>query len=109
MAATISCHKLVDIVVKAVVKAVDVGKPTAPTCPLPITYPSLGEANDPGTIGEKTVAEVEVLYLYLMLTCCYGINEVLLLTDVGKGQTFGGGNTLSPTLQKMPDNADMLT
>jgi hypothetical protein len=31
-----------------------------------------------------TVAEVEVLYLYAMLTCCYGINDGLLLTDGGK-------------------------
>ena len=56
------------VVVEAVVYAVDVSLPTAPACPLPITYTSLSEACDPTTINNQTVAEVEVLYLYLMLT-----------------------------------------
>jgi hypothetical protein len=88
---------------------VDVSQPTVPTCPFPITDSPLGEGSYPDTIGIKPIAEVEVLYLYLMLTCCHPSNDVLVLTDGGKGRTFGGGNTLSPTLQKMPDNADLLT
>ena len=36
-----------------------------------------------------------------MPTGCYAINDVLMLTDGGKGRTFGGVNTLSPTLKKI--------
>jgi hypothetical protein len=61
--------------VEAVVKAVDVGKPSAPTCPLPIAYPALHETRCFTTIGIQTVAEV----LYPMLTCCYAVNDVLVL------------------------------
>jgi hypothetical protein len=43
----------------------------APACPLPITHPTLSEARRTDTISEKTVAEVEILYLDLMLTCCH--------------------------------------
>ena len=43
------CHKLVDVVVETVVKAVDVSKPTVPVCPLPITYPTFSEARHPDT------------------------------------------------------------
>jgi hypothetical protein len=88
---------------------VDVCKPTVPACPLPITYTPLSEGRYPNAIGIQAVAKVEVLYLYLPLTGCYSSRDVLVLTDGGKGRTFGGGNTLSPTLQKMSDNADMLT
>src|SRR5215208_3725465 len=42
-----SRQKLVDVVVEAVVYAVDVGKPSVPACPLPMTYPSLSEARHP--------------------------------------------------------------
>jgi hypothetical protein len=66
-------------VVEAVVYAVDVGKPTVPACPLPITYTYLGEGNHSGAIGIDAIAEVEVLYLYLMFACCYAVNVVLLL------------------------------
>jgi hypothetical protein len=45
--------------------------------PLPITYPSLGEGRHLNAIGILTVAEV--LYLYPMLTCCYAVNDVLVL------------------------------
>jgi hypothetical protein len=72
-------------VVEAGVYAVDVGKPSVPTRPLPITDPSLSEANHPATIGIDAVAEVEVLYLYLMLARYDGNNDVLVLTDRGKG------------------------
>ena len=72
--------------VVAVVKAVDVCQPTAPTCPLPVAYPSLSEANDPATIGIDAVAEVEVLYLYLMLARDNGSNDVLVLA--GEGETI---------------------
>jgi hypothetical protein len=43
----------------------------APASPLPITHPTLSEARRTDTIiDNQTVAEVEVLYLYLMLTGC---------------------------------------
>ena len=67
--------------VEAVVKAVDVGESTVPACLLPITYPTLSEANHPATIGIDAVGEVEVFYLYLMLTCNHGTNNVLVLAD----------------------------
>ena len=50
------CHKLVDVVVETVVKAVDVSQPTVPACPLPITYPTFSEARHPDTIGLQAVA-----------------------------------------------------
>src|SRR5215208_7799796 len=71
--------------VEAVVNAVDVCKPTVPTRPLPIAHPTLSEANHPATIGIHTVAEVEVLYLYLMLARYDGGNDVLVLTDGSNG------------------------
>jgi hypothetical protein len=77
-------HKLVDVVVVAVVYAVDVVEPTVPTCPLPVTEPPFGERRYPNIIGIQTVAEVEILYLYPMLTGCYGINDVLVLADGSK-------------------------
>ena len=40
-------HKLVDVVVETVVYAVDLAQPTVHACPLPIAYPSLGEARHP--------------------------------------------------------------
>ena len=92
--------------VEAVVYGVDVAKPPAPARPLTITYPTLSKRRHPTTLDKQTVAEVEVLYL--MLTCCYGINDILVLTDEGKGRTSGGDNSLPPTLQKMPDNTDKL-
>jgi hypothetical protein len=49
-------QKLVYVVVVAVVYAVDVAQPTAPACPLPITYPALGEARHPNYIGRQAVA-----------------------------------------------------
>jgi hypothetical protein len=64
-------------VVVAVVYAVDLTKPTVPASPLPISYPPLGEANHPGTIGIHAVAEVELLYLNLVHTGCHGSNDVL--------------------------------
>ena len=73
--------------VVAVVYAVDVGKPTVPACPLPIADPTLSEANHPATIDIHTVAKVEVLYLYPMLTCCYAVNDVLVLA--WEGETIG--------------------
>src|SRR5215211_6497136 len=71
--------------VEAVVNAVDVSKPSAPACPLTIADPSLGEANHPATIGIDAIAEVEVLYLHLMLARYDGSNDVPMLTDGGKG------------------------
>ena len=50
------CHKLVDVVVETVLKAVDVIQPTVPACPLPITYPTFSEARHPDTIGLQAVA-----------------------------------------------------
>ncbi len=61
-------HKLVDVVIVAVVYAMDVAQPTVPACPLPITNPTLSEGRHPTTIDKQTVAEVEVLYFYPMLT-----------------------------------------
>ena len=65
----------------------DVGEPTGPACPLTIACPALSEARHPDTIGQKTVAEVEVLYLYPMLNCCYAVNDVLVLA--WEGETIG--------------------
>jgi hypothetical protein len=76
-------HKLINVVVVAVVYGVDVGKPTVPASPLTIAYPTLSEANHPATIDIQPVAELEVLYLYLMFTCCYAIKDVLMLADEG--------------------------
>src|SRR5215213_6612385 len=72
--------------VEAVVKAVDVSKPTVPACPLPIAYTTLSEANHPATIGIDAIAEVEVLYLYPMLACHNSSNDVLVLTNGGEGR-----------------------
>jgi hypothetical protein len=66
---------------------VDISKPTVPASPLSIADPTLSEANHPATIGIDAVAEVEVLYLYLMLTCCYAGNDVLVLA--WEGETIG--------------------
>jgi integrase len=90
-------------VVEAVVKAVDVVQPTVPACPLPITYPTLGEEYYLKTISEKTVAEVEVLYLDSMLTCCHAANGLLMLTDGGKG-----GVVLDPALLRKRHFASLL-
>jgi hypothetical protein len=57
----------------------DFTKPTVPACPLPIPYPTLGERRHPTTIDKQPVAKVEVLYLSPMLTCCYAVNDVLVL------------------------------
>jgi hypothetical protein len=65
-------HELIDVVVVAVVFAVDVAQPSAPARPLPITDPILSEGRYPTTIDKQPVAEVEVFYLYPMLTRCYG-------------------------------------
>jgi hypothetical protein len=73
-------------VVVAVVKAVDVFWPTVPACPLPIADPTLGEANHPAAIGIDAIAEVEVLYLYLLLASHNSINDVLVLADGGEGR-----------------------
>src|SRR5215216_4405968 len=70
--------------VEAVVYAVDVGKPTVPACPLPVADPTLSEANHPTTIGVDAIAEVEVLYLDLMLARDNSSNDVLVLADGGK-------------------------
>jgi hypothetical protein len=78
----ISCHKLVDIVVEAVLYAMDV---SAPTSPLPIADTTLSEADHPATIGIDAIAEVEVFYLYLMLASHNGIYDVLMLADGGEG------------------------
>jgi len=60
---------------------VDVAQPSAPACPLAIPDPTLSEADHPATIGINTVAEVEVLYLYLMLASHNSSNDILVLTD----------------------------
>src|SRR5215208_2130977 len=72
--------------VEAVVNAVDVSKPAVPACPLTIADPTLGEANHPATIGIDAIAEVKVLYLYLMLARHNGSNDVLVLADGGEGR-----------------------
>src|SRR5215210_5963169 len=78
-------HKLVYVMVVAVLKAMDISKPTAPACPLPITYPSLGERCHPDAIGEKPIAEVEVLYLDPMLARRHAIGDVLVPANGGEG------------------------
>ena len=54
--------------VEAVVYAVDVSKPSAPTRPLPVTYSTFGQARHPNVIGIQAVAEVEILYCLLTAT-----------------------------------------
>jgi hypothetical protein len=78
-------HKLIDVVVVAVVDAVDVVQPSAPACSLTIAYPPLSERRHLHTIGIQPLAEVEVLHLDLMLTGYHATNNVLVLTDGGKG------------------------
>ena len=46
----------VNVVVEAVAYAVDVGKPTVPARPLPMTYPSLSEARHPYSISIQAAA-----------------------------------------------------
>jgi hypothetical protein len=65
---------------------VDVSKPSVPACPLSIIYPPLGEGGYSNTIGINTVTKLEVLYLYLILACYDGSNDVLMLT--GEGETI---------------------
>jgi hypothetical protein len=60
---------------------VDVSQPSALACPLTIADPTLSEANHPATIGIDAVAEVEVLYLYLMLASHNSSNDILVLAD----------------------------
>ena len=38
-------------------------------------------------MGIQAIAEVEVLYLYPMLTCCYASNDVLVFA--WEGETMG--------------------
>jgi hypothetical protein len=80
-------HELIDVVVVAVVQAVDVVEPTVPACPITVTYTPFGEARHPDTIGIQAIAEVKVLYLYPMLTCCYASNDVLVFA--WEGETMG--------------------
>jgi hypothetical protein len=55
----------------------------APAGPLPIIHPTLSEARHTDTISEKTLAEVEILYL--MLTGCQvslvSAHELVVLPD----------------------------
>ena len=55
--------------------------------PTPGNLSSLGEARHPYAVSIQTVAEVEVFYLYLMLTCCRARNDVLMLTDGGEDES----------------------
>jgi hypothetical protein len=80
-------HKLIDVVVVAVVYAVDITYPATRARPLTVAYPTLGEAHHPNVIGIQTVAEVEVFYLHPMLICCHAINDVLVLA--WEGETIG--------------------
>jgi hypothetical protein len=75
-------------------------------CPLPITYPSLGEANHPATIGIDAVAKVEVLYLYPMLTCCHAVNDVLVLA--WEGETIELSEDAYPYTSVMTDEDTVL-
>jgi hypothetical protein len=79
-------HELIDVVVVAVVQAVDVVEPTVPACPITVTYTPFGEAHHPDTIGIQAIAEVKVTYLYPMLTC-YASNDVLVFA--WEGETMG--------------------
>jgi hypothetical protein len=78
-------HKLVYVVVVAVIQAVDVLQVPAPERPLTIAYPTFGERRYLDAISIQSVTEVEVLNLYLMLTSHHAINNVLVLADGGKG------------------------
>ena len=58
---------------------------------LTLTYTPFGEARHPDTIpdtmGIQAIAQVKVLYLYPMLTCCYASNDVLVFA--WEGETMG--------------------
>ena len=58
-------HKLIDVVVIAVVDAVDVVQPSAPACSLTITYSTLREGRHLHTIGIQPLAEAEIFDLVL--------------------------------------------
>jgi hypothetical protein len=72
-------------VVVAVVDGVDVAKPTVPARSFAVAYPAFGKGRHPNTIGIQTVAEVEVLFLYPMLTRCYAISDIPMFADGGEG------------------------
>ena len=72
-------HKLVYVVVVAVVEAVDVTQVPVPARPLAVAYPALGEARHPHAIDEKTVSEVKVLHLYPMHAGRHAIDNGLLV------------------------------
>jgi hypothetical protein len=58
---------------------------SAPERPLTIAYASLSKARHLDTIGVQPVAEIEALYLNLMLTGLDASTDVLMLADGGKG------------------------
>ena len=68
----------------AVIQAVEVGKPSAPACPLLVAYWTPSKGRHPNAIGIKTITEVEVLYVYLKLSCRHAISDIPVLTDGGK-------------------------
>ena len=80
-------HKLIYVVVVAVIHAVNVSKPSAPTCPLAITRPTVSEPSNAGNQISRVeaIAEVEVLHLYLMLTGLDAHRQVLVFADGAKG------------------------
>ena len=85
----------------------DVSKPSVPACPLPIADPPLSEANHPATIGIDAIAEVEVLYLYLMLVSHDSSNDVLVLAEKAK-QSGDRNMPLGPYTSVMTDKDTVL-
>src|SRR5829696_7987167 len=62
-------HKLINVVIVAIVYAVDVAQTPVPACPLTVAQTTFSEGCHPNTIGIQTVAEVEILCLYRMKSC----------------------------------------
>jgi hypothetical protein len=70
--------KLIDVVVVAVINAVDDLWPSAPTCPLTIACPTLNKRRHLHSIGVQTIAEVEVFYLNLMPASCHALVQLAI-------------------------------
>ena len=84
----------------------DIVQLPVPAGQLTIIDPFLSEANHPATIGIDAVAEVEVLYLYLMLASHYGSNDVLVLA--WEGETIKLSEDAYPYTPTMADEDTVL-
>jgi hypothetical protein len=67
---------------------------------------SFGEGRNPTTIDKQTVAKVEVLYLYPMLTCCYAVNGVPVFA--WEGEPIGWSEDAYPYTSVMANEDTVL-